>query len=234
MNTLEISKAIPGLAQVALRERQNRGLAFAGLYHAIAGVKVAPLTPRVRLALSLVGNSVIRKAGPIAAGDAEEFIWFLTPTCDLPTTSIRRFFARRRLRRHLRKLPAHRVNDAAREYYAAQLQDEDADLSEPSNAPDYSNAIHWMAAEAGFWLARHGGLTLESYLSTPYLVLQQLERAYRASNPPIKPDLDGKPVIVWPLFLNRSDKIVADWHRAHAAEISEAIRSRTSERLPQN
>ncbi len=233
MNAIEISKAVPGLAAVVMAERRNRGLAFAGLHHAIAGVKVSPITPRHRLALALVGNSVIRKGVPVAPGAAQEFIWFLSPACDLPARSLRRWWSKWRLGRHLARRPAGEVDAAAREYFAAQMQDEDFDLGGNSTVPDYSNAIHWMAAEASFWISRHGGFTLESYLATPYLVLQQLERAYRVTNPQIKPDLDGRPAIVWPLFDNRSDRLVRDWHRAHAAEISDLIRNR-SERLPQN
>jgi hypothetical protein len=84
-----------------------------------------------------------------------------------------------------------------------------------------------MASEAGFWLSVHGGFTLESYLATPYLALQQLYRAWQVNNPVVTRDARGNVVVEEPQFINRSDALLGAWHRQHREAIAEAIRNQT-------
>lgn len=238
MHPAALENIVPGLAQARAMERHFRGLAFAGLAHRVCGVKVPALQPRHRLALQIVGNAFATDAGAAVTRAAiVEFLWFLHPKCDLPRISPTRALAHWRLRRHARRLNIDSATLEIRRYIATQLQDSSTNDIGPASggdSPDYSGAIHWMAAEAGFWIGTHGGFTFESYLRTPYLVLQQLERAWRIAHPPIRHDEHtGRSSIDWPQFRNFSDRLVTRWHRDNAATISEKIRAQR-DRLENN
>ena len=88
---------------------------------------------------------------------------------------------------------------------------------------DQSPWVHWAAADASWWMNRHGGFTLETYFATPYAVLQQLYRGWRINNPAVTFDERGNPVVEEPNFINDSDALVGRWQKRQQAAVVAAI-----------
>ena len=224
----ELENIIPGLREARAEERLNRALAFAGLTRTVCGVELVPLTPRHRLALQLVQNAFA--CGPATlplAGDVFAFLWLLSASYGPPSVLPNpvRAFRQWKLRRHVRRLDLPRAVREIQETLAAQLQDRPETGAE-ERGWNAETSVHWMAAEASFWVNIHGGFTLESYLSTPYLVLQQLLRAYRMNHPKVSYERDGTAVVEDVSFINASDRLIGNWQRLNAARIREIILSR--------
>lgn len=228
--TPNIEAIVPGLAELRALERTNRALAFAGLGHTVCGREVRPLTPRHRLTLQLLQNAFTAPAAVPLEGDVFQFLWVLSPAYRFgagwrPASEVRQWF----LRRYVRRL---HVATAAREirvYLTHQLQD--LPESGMESGPDVSAWVHWVAMDAAFWMETLPSFTLERYLETPYLVLQQLYRAWRVHNPRVSSDESGRPVVEEPSFINASDRLLGKWHRQHHAEIADRLRNQTT-RLP--
>jgi hypothetical protein len=230
VNVANLETLVPGLAEARQAERQNRSLAFAGLTHTLCGVEVMPLTPRHRLALQLLRNAFTTHIEPMQ-GDVFQFLWLLSPGYISPLSG-RRMAAewrQMRLRRHVRKLDVLQAVREIKAYIVAQLQDMSETSAEGST--DFGPWVHWLAYEATFYVNVYRGFTLESYLQTPYLVLQQLQRAWRINNPKLTRGTDGSLVEEEPQFINASDRLVSTWQRARAKEVADYIRNQR-ERLP--
>lgn len=214
---------VPGLAELRKRERLNRALAFAGLRHRLCGVDVCPLNPRHRLALQLLQNAFAAGAEPLE-GDVFQFLWILSPAYrgrnDI-ASAVRQW----RLRRHVRRLNLAAATREIRLYLSDQLQDMPEGHLSNTEQTDFAPWVHWMAQDACFWLTEFPGFTLETYMETPYLVLQQLLRAWKVQNPRITSGKDGAPVVEEPHFINTSDRVAGQFMRARQKEIADAIRS---------
>jgi hypothetical protein len=217
---------VPGLREQRAKERLNRSIAFAGLAHTLCGVEVRPLTPGSRLKLQLLGNGFAVPGVAPLAGDVFQFLWVLSPRW-LPLEGWRRFQSesrQRRLRKHVRALDLEAATREILEFMAAQLQDM-PDGSTGDEGMDFAPWVHWAAFDAGFWLNVHGGFTLETFMSTPYLVLQQLFRVWQINNPEYLRGADGRAVRVEPTFTNGSDRIFGQWHAERRDAAGAAIKA---------
>lgn len=214
-STFNPERIIPGLAEQRAQERENRALAFAGITHTVCGREIVPLTPGHRLNLQLVGNAF---AFPAAASatlvDVFVFLWVLSPHNTGTLEAARQqVFLREDVMKMDRK---ESVRDILR-YIVDQLQDTAESSGEAGK--DNSAWIHWMAMDAEFWISVHGGFTLDTYKKTPYLVLQQLYRAWRVNHPDIERNKDGSVFVRDPVFFNQSDKLVSAFQREHREKI---------------
>lgn len=224
MIATNLEDVIPGLREMRATERRNRALAFAGLTHTICGVETVSLTPDHRLKLQLLRNAFTIPGVRPLIGDVFVFLWvILAPGSGL--------FRQWRLRRHVRRLAVAMATMEINAQLSAQLQDLPELATAAGNGSTVSDSIHWMAAEASFWIDVHGGFTLESYRRTPYLVLQQLHRAWRCNHPNMVYNKDGTVTAEQPDFINGSDALIVQWQRARAGEIATMIQARR-ERLP--
>jgi hypothetical protein len=222
--------SIPGLAELRAAEMRNRALAFAGITHRVCGVTINPLTPHHRLGLQLVHNAFTTQTRPLD-GDVVWFLTFLAPghTGFTPRAAFRRWLLRRHLKRRDHTDNVHSIKS----YIVTQLQDQPGTFfTTEDGSPSWPVAdyVHWMADEAGFWMEIHGGFTLESYMHTPYLVLQQLFRSWQTRHPKISHTKKGTPEIEPPNFDNASDRLVREHHTALRERIAEAIRGQTERR----
>ena len=222
MTRKTIEEIVPGVAELRARERHNRALAFAGITRTVCGLEIRPLTPAARLELQLLRNAFAVPGAQPLDGDVFVFLWVLHPR-----RGRARGFAdsllQWRLRRRVRKLELARASREIRLFMIEQLQD----LPESAaGGSDLSPWVHWMGGEASWWMSVHRGFTLESYLSTPYLILQQLFRGWRVNNPEIRYSSSGTPIVEDPQFINASDRLVGQYHVEHRAAAAAAIRQR--------
>lgn len=225
MLTANLETLVPGLADARAKEQKNRAFAFSGLTHTLCGVECVAMTPELRLRLQLLRNAFAMKVSPLE-GDVFVFLWVLSP--HRGRTSIPNF-RQAFLRRRVRRMDLAAAIVAVDDYVASQLQDSPGNAAGADGA-DNSAYLHWMASEAGFWLNVHGGFTLETYRATPYLVLQQLFRTWQVNHPVVRRTGTGELEVEEPLFLNASDALVANWHRAHRAEIVARIEAQRERR----
>lgn len=213
MATVDIERIIPGLAEVRAQERQNRALAFAGLTHTVCGREVMPLTPGHRLQLQLMRNAFAVVGAEPTLLDVFVFLWVLSPhNVGGIEASRQQYF----LRQYVQALD---LSPSVREIYRYlidQLQDTSAGSGE---GKDNSAWVHWMAMDAEFWIEVHGGFTLEQYKATPYLVLQQLFRAWQCNHPDVERTEGGAVFVRDPIFRNSSDRLVSAWHRENKERI---------------
>jgi hypothetical protein len=228
----ELEQAIPGLREARQDEQSNRALAFSGLTHTILGIEVCPLTPYHRLSLQLLNNAYAScRSDRATPEDSFQILWILSPKYavrhELKWWQLRR--ERIALARAVGSTNRDQMRASIMSYIAMQLQDilEESD----GNRPDFTQSVHWMAAEATFWMNVHGGFTFESYQRTPYLVLQQLHRAWRCNHPKHVRNADGSYEAEPPTFINQSDRIAGLFYRAQASRISEIMRA-NNVRLP--
>jgi len=207
--TFDAEKAIPGVAEQRAQERQNRALAFAGITHTVCGREIMPMTPGHRLQLQLVKNAFAIHPMPAPSlADVFVFLWVLSPLnrgTDIESMRQQRFLREDVMQFDLRA--------SVREIIAYML-DQMQDSNESSGeGRDNSKWIHWCATEAEFWIAVHGGFTMEEYQRTPYLVLQQLLRAWKVNNPDMERKQDGSVLVRDPVFFNASDRLIGAWRR---------------------
>lgn len=232
MQINDLERLIPGLAEARAAEQRNRALAFVGLTHTVAGIELVPMTPRHKLALQLVGNAyAVGRAAEASAVDSFQFLWCQSEA--YAKRWDRLAWLSRMDRRRIAKIVKRSDHAELRAMISAYIYSQVHDFPEHDNdeSPDYRNSIHWAGIEAAFWINIHGGFTLESYMGTPYLVLQQLMRAYRANHPKRVQNQDGSWAIEHPTFNNGSDRIVGLFHRANSASIAAEILKQTT-RLP--
>ncbi len=229
-NTFET--LIPGLREARARERLNRGLAFAGITRRVCGIDLVPLTPDHRLELQLVRNA-FAVAGGVEPLEGDVFQLFRTLHPARPQNGgalgrFRLFLTFRALRRVVARMDLANAVRAIRTHLAEQLQDLPEDCGAGAVDLVDPQSVHWMAADASFWINIHGGFTLATYRRTPYLVLQQLHRAWRCSHPRIDRNADGSPSLEVPVFINASDAVVGAWQRGQRGRVAAAIRERDS------
>lgn len=214
---------VPGLAEMRARERENRAIAFAYITRTVCGREIRAMTPRDRLDLQNLGNAFTHALEPLE-GDVFVFLWILDPRrrrgsgpLAAALNSWRQFW----LRRHVKRLNLQAAIRSIRIYLVAQLQDTPEHGTE--GTLDQSPWVHWIAADASFWMNRHGGFTLETYLATPYPVLQQLYRGWRCNNPPVRVEKNGSIVVEEPQFINASDRLIGEWHAERKEEVKRMI-----------
>lgn len=222
MPRINIEDLVPGVAEMRARERHNRALAFSGITRTVCGVEVNSLTPRARIELQLLRNAFAVPFAEPLAGDVFTLLWVLHPKRHAPGRAIRQWFLRRRVKR----LGLAKANREIRIFMVEQLQDLPEGSAEGS---DQSPWVHWMGAEASWWISVHGGFTFDEYLRTPYLILQQLFRGWKINNPEIKVSASGVVTVEEPQFINGSDRLIGQFHlerRDAAAAIIRARRTR--------
>lgn len=229
--------AVPGISAIRASERQNRAVALLGLTREVCGFPVVPFAPRHRLALAASGCGFVID-GDGGPEDVFQVLWHLSPWWDRREgpESLRAEGERIRIKQLVVEVvkaeAAPEMSRQVRVFLASQFADA-PELSgdEEGGQPDYSDHVSWYAIEASFWMNVHGGFTLESYGRTPYLVLQQLRRAWKVNNPDRVRLPNGDHVVDHPIFRNSSDRLIADHHAARRSVIALAILGRT-ERLP--
>ncbi len=213
MAQVDLEKLIPGLEAQRGQERQNRALAFAGLTHTVCGREILPLTPGHRLTLQLLGNAFTQPGRAATLADVFVFLWVTSPhNVGGLEASRQQFFLRQDV---LGFNLADSVESVYR-YLVDQLQD--AGGGGDDTGKDQSAWVHWMAMDASFWMSEYG-FTLEQYQRTPYLVLQQLYRAWQCGHPDIERTKDGSVFVRDPIFVNASDRLVRGFHRENRERI---------------
>jgi hypothetical protein len=229
MQTVE--EMVPGLAAMREVERRNRALVFAGITHTVCGEEIRPLTPRSRLELQILRNAFTLSGLEPLAGDIFEFLWVHHPKRPAPGKGkIAALWRQNGLRRRLRARKLEDNRRAIREYLVVQLQDMPEERLD-SSGKDQSPWVHWVAFDASFWINKHGGFTLETYLDTPMLVLQQLYRAYAVNHPEALTGSDGKVSFIEPEFINASDRVRSEWLNTQRESVSQFLRAQRY-RLP--
>lgn len=192
---------IPGLREAREQERLNRSLAFSGVPWTVCGQDAVVLTPRHRLEFQLVRNAFAVGGQPTLA-DVFQFLWRLNPRFKVRVWfGSRSWFARRKLSRAVAKMDMDQASRGILGFLAAMLQDlpEGSDGTPSSNPPE--NYVHWLAGEMNFYLTRYNAFSMQTFMDTPYLVLQQLYRAHRLASDE------------HPQFINRSDRMIGAWQR---------------------
>jgi hypothetical protein len=204
MRANQLEDLIPGLREARDKERQNRALAFSDIPWTVCGLDVVVLTPRHRLEFQLVRNA-FTVGGTVTQADVFQFLWRLNPSFKKRVWfGSFAWFARRKVALAVKELDMDSATLEILTYLASMLQDlpEGGGTRDTSNPPE--NYVHWLSCEANFYLARYNGFSVPVLMDTPYLVLQQLYRAYRLSNE------------THPNFINASDKLIGDYMRANA------------------
>lgn len=225
MKRTTIEELVPGVAELRARERQNRALAFSGITRTVCGVELVSLTPRARLELQLLRNAFAVPGAEPLEGDVFTFLWVLHPARNRGAGGLQKLqdWARQALlRRRVKRLELEHATREIRIFMVEQLQD----LPESSgDGRDQSAWVHWMGAEASWWIQVHGGFTFAEYLATPYLVLQQLYRGFRCNNPEMRVGANGAVIVEDPQFINGSDRLIGQFHAEHRAAAAAAIRA---------
>ncbi len=203
MHLPDIEAVIPGLGAARAGEHHARAMVFAGLTWTIMGCELVSLTPRHRLELQMAQNAFTRGI-EASAIDVFQVLWRLNPNfCRKARPLSRPWFARRKIVKIIRANPTPRIARELSRFLAAMLQDmpERREAAPQPARESSARYLHWMGAELAFIMPRFPGITIESYLDTPYLVIQQLVRAWRVNNE------DGVQ------FINASDALVNQWLR---------------------
>lgn len=200
MRQTPLEELVPGLKEARDAEHQNRSVCFAGIPWTVAGFELVPFTPRHKLELTLVRNRFFVLGELPRKEDVAQILWRLHPAFRARPPSVAVSWARVRLWLRLRRMTRAEVMEVAlaiADYLGAMTQD----LPEATSGGSGSggNHVHWLASELAFYLQQFHGFTWQSYMDTPYLVLQQLFRAYRLS-------ASGNTH-----FINRSDAMLGQW-----------------------
>lgn len=209
MRPTDLEALIPGLREARETEHRNRSLCFAGITWTVAGFEIVAMTPRHKLELQLAGNAFfVRDVFP-KAGDLFQILWRLHPKFARSSFALPVLLAKVRLKRKIGQMTHGAVLSAAwaiADYLEAMSQD----LPEggEDGGKSSSQYVHWLATEMSFYLRKFNGFTGASYMDTPYLLLQQLFRAYRVSE-----ETDPK-------FIDASDAIVGRWQNELAKKAS--------------
>lgn len=210
MNPVDFEKFVPGLAEERAQERHNRALAFAGITHTVCGQEILPLTPGHRLQLQLLQNAFTTVGAYCSLQDVFVFLWVLSPhnVGGLEAARQQVFLREDVLRLDL----PNSVAEISR-YLVDQLQDA-LDGAGAGEGKDHSAWIHWMAMDAAFWMTQYG-FSYQEYQRTPFMVLQQLFRAWKVNHPDMERMPNGSVIVRDPIFRNASDRMVSAFHRQH-------------------
>ena len=209
----------PGVTALREHELANRAAGFLGLTRTVAGQELVLLAPAHRLRLILMRNAFFLGLRP-RAGDVLELFWELCPRN--PVNGGRKGFPARfwraLQRQRLRAQPMTPVILAALAYLGDMMADgpRGSDEINPT-AQDLGQYCHWITVEGAFFVQAHGGFTIESYLRTPYLVLNQLWRCWKILHP--DRDKDGKPMPA--PFADRSEHLVGEAVKQRAQDLRE-------------
>jgi hypothetical protein len=207
-------KLIPGLAEGRRQERENRALAFAGITHTACGREILPLTPRHRLQLQLVRNAFAVMGELPTLVDVFVFLWVLSPHNRGAgiEASRQQYF----LREDVAAMDLFACVQEIYRYIVDQLQDTFCEIG--GEGRDKSAWIHWAAMDSAFYITEYN-FSLEEYMRTPFLVLQQLFRAWKVNHPDVEYTKEGKAITRDPVFRNSSDRLLSDFHRENAERI---------------
>ncbi len=206
MRANQLEDVIPGLREARDKERQNRALAFSDVPWTVCGLDVVTLMPRHRLEFQLIRNA-FAVGGTVTHKAIYQFLWRLNPEFRKRVWfGSASWFARRKVAKAVASLDIDQARFEILSYLASMLQDlpEGGDGGDTSNPPE--NYVHWLACEMNFYLKRYSSFTIQSFLDTPYLILQQLYRAHRLE------------IEKHPNFINESDRIIGDFMRARREE----------------
>lgn len=209
----DAEKVIPGLKERREQERANRALAFAGITHTVCGREVLPLTPGHRIKLQLLGNGFAVNGKDVDLSDVFVFLWVLSPHNRPGIEGARQ---QHFLKEDVMGLDLRACVVEIVAYLKDQLQDSTENTG--GEGRDMSAWIHWAAAEASFWASQFGW-TEEKVINTPYLVIQQLFRAWKVNNPDCERMKDGSVIVRDPVFFNSSDRLIQDFRRQNADRI---------------
>lgn len=219
MPRINIEELVPGVRELRARERHNRAIAFSGITRTVCGIEIRQLTPRARIELQLLRNAFAMPGAEPLAGDVFALLWILHPKREELGATVRQW----QLRRRVKRLALTSATREIRIFMVEQLQD----LPESAAVgADHSPWVHWMGAEASWWISVHGGFTFETYLRTPYLVLQQLFRGWKINNPDVTYSPAGVMTIEEPQFINGSDRLIGRYHLERRDAAAAVIRSR--------
>jgi hypothetical protein len=224
MTSVDLERLVPGLADQLAQERQNRALAFAGLTHTVCGREILPLTPGHRLTLQLLGNAFTQIGRTPTLADVFVFLWVTSPH------NIGGLEAKRQQYFLRQDVMAFNLSESAAsifQYIVDQLQDTSSGSGE---GKDQSRWVHWMAMDSFFYMSQIPGLTLAEYKRTPFLVLQQIYRAWQCNHPDMERTQDGTVFVREPMFQNSSDRLVRQWHRQHKEAVKKHILAQKTRR----
>lgn len=209
MRPPDLEAIVPGLRECREAEHFHRAAAFAGLTWTIAGCEVVPLTPRHRLEFQLTRNAFTIGLPP-QRGDLLQFLWRLNPAFRRNKwSSVATLFAYARVWLAVAFCNRRTVARDIHLFTRAMLQDMPearGNAGENAAAKDTAKYIHWIGGDAAFFLTRFAGFSIETYMDTPLLALQQLIRAWRVAN---EPDAD---------FINESDRVIGRWRNEIMAQ----------------
>lgn len=177
---------IPGFEEAIASERKDRSVALLGLGELIAGIKVAPLTPRRLEWLRAVENPFV-VGGKVSPAAILQFLWLIhagfQPGEDALTNFVQSHGG----------LDADELREGIDEYLDRAFLDSPRGApGTPYYAPTVSYYHSLVIAYPG------GGWTLERVLDTPLPVIFQLIKADDRYN--------GRLV-----YNGRSDKVAGDW-----------------------
>ncbi len=203
MRPTDLEALVPGLREARATEHLNRALCFAGISWTIAGFELVPMIPRHRLELQLAQNPFFVGGKIPNNADVFQVVWRMNPDFVRKIKSLWVLLAKAALKRKTLRM-TRTVNLTASLAISDHLRAMTQDLPEGMDGERNSTYpperyVHWMAGEMGFFLRNFQGFTPETYLDTPYLILQQLNRAYRLAKEN-HPD-----------FINESDKLAGRW-----------------------
>lgn len=203
MREIDLENVVPGLAHARTRERLNRAAAFAGVPWTVCGFTCVHMTPRHRLELQIAGNAFATNRTP-EMGDVFQLLWRVSPYFSRRPGIVARW-RRWRMASILKKTALPNAIREVCEYIVGMLQDmpEGGTSDNGVKAAEY---VIWIASDAHQFAAIMG-MTLEEYMDTPYLVLQQLLRAHRSCH-----EED-------PNFIDASDRIAQQWVQDRAKEL---------------
>lgn len=197
---------IPGQAEAFASERKDRAVALLGLGELIAGINVAPLTPRRLEWLRAVGNPFV-VGGKVSPAAILQFLWLIHEDFKPGEDALTNF-----VQSHA-GLDADELRDGIDEYLDRAFLDSPRGApGTPYYAPTVSYYHSLVIAYPG------GGWTLERVLDTPLTVIFQLIKADDRYN--------GRLV-----YNGRSDKVAGDWLDEQNTPESIAERKSEQERL---
>ena len=192
-----LEKMVSGLREQRELEQQNRALAFSGVGPTVCGVQLDHLTPLDRLRLGLINNAFLYVGLKPLKGDCYSLLVLMSSKMRTGG-KLARYFERRRIARVVKRSDFAKMVREINEYLKASFQDriEAVGDGEGKIIQDRPKHILPVASDAAFYMVKFG-FTLEQYLATPCLVLQQLHRAYRQAR-----DGDDNS------FVNESDRMI--------------------------
>ena len=208
----------PGITALREHELANRATGFLGITRTVAGLELVLWAPRHRLRLHGMRNAFVLGLRP-RLGDVIEFFWELSPrnpeNGGQPGFVAR--FRREMIRQKLKAQPEVPVIMSALGYLGDMMADAPRCTNEMSlTTEELGQYCHWVTAECSFYVQTHGGFTVESYMRTPYLVLNQLWRCWKILHPDT--DEDGHPMPA--PFVDRSEKLIGATMQTKAQDLS--------------